>query len=104
MSESKIELVKSKTFTINLPPVGAPVAIRAEGDEVVVLVSLTLRPRDNVMDIDLDISTGGDRAAMAGLNQDHSAEIGRNDGSVTIGSGYRRIDWPRTQIASPPFM
>ena len=49
MSESEIELVQSKTFTINLPSVGAPVTVSTESDEIVVTVRLTLRPRDNMM-------------------------------------------------------
>jgi hypothetical protein len=73
MDEPKVELVKSQALTINLPSVGAPVAIRTEGDEVVVLVRLTLRPRNNVMNIDLDVSTGGDSAAVTRLNQDAPA-------------------------------
>jgi hypothetical protein len=85
VSEAKVELVEPKGFTINLPSVGAPVAIRAEGDEVVILVRLTLRPRDNVMNIDLDIPAGGNGAAVPGLNQDAAPEF----------SGYRWAPIPK---------
>ncbi len=77
MSEAKIELVEPNGFTINLPSVGAPVAIRAEGDEVVILVRLTLRPRDNVMDIDFDIPASGNSAAVPGLDENAAADVGR---------------------------
>ncbi|MDR3424128.1 MAG: hypothetical protein P4M13_03490 [Alphaproteobacteria bacterium] len=77
MSETKVQLVKPEALTINFPSVGAPVAIRAEGDEVIVLVRLTLRPRDNVMNIDFDVSTGGDGASVAGLDQDAPSDVSR---------------------------
>lgn len=78
MSEAKINLVETQGFTINFPSIGAPVAIWTEGDEVIVLVSLTLRPRDNVVDVNLDVSTRRDRAAMSGLDEDATSEISRH--------------------------
>jgi hypothetical protein len=75
VDESEIEFVKSQGLTINLPSIGAPVAVRAEGDEVVILVSLTLRPRDNVMNVDLNVSAGGDGAAVSSLNKNSPADF-----------------------------
>jgi hypothetical protein len=51
--------------------------IRANGDEVIVLVRLTLRPRDNVMDVNFDVSASGNSAAVAGLDKDAPADVSR---------------------------
>ena len=77
MSESQVEFVKPQAFTINFPSVGAPVTVRANGDEIVVIVRLTLRPRDNVMNIDLDVSASGDRASVPGFDQDAPSDPSR---------------------------
>jgi len=77
MNEPQIDLVETKCLTINLPSIGTPVAVRTESDEVVILVRLTLRPRDNVMNIDLDVSTSGDRAPMPRLDEDAAADVSR---------------------------
>lgn len=69
MSEPQIGFVETQGFTINLPSVGAPVAIRTEADEIVVIVRLTLRPRDNVMNVDLDVTTSGDSASMPSFRE-----------------------------------
>lgn len=53
MGKSQIDLVEEQAFTINFPSVGAPMTIRAKGDEIVILMRLTLRPRDNVMEYQL---------------------------------------------------
>lgn len=76
MDEPKVDFIESQALTINLPSICAPVAIRAKGDEIVVLVRLTLRPRDNVMNVDFDVSTGRDGATMPGLDQDPPAQFG----------------------------
>jgi len=77
VNETKVDLVEAKAFTINLPSVGAPMAVGTEGDEIVVLVRLTLRPRDNVMNIDLNVSTGGDRAPVTSLDENPSTDFSR---------------------------
>lgn len=82
VSETKIEFVDSQALTINLPTVGAPMAVRAEGDEVVILMRLTLRPRDNVVNIDLDVTASGDCAAVPGLYKDAPFDISRYCGAV----------------------
>ncbi len=82
MSESQVQLVEPKAFSINLPSIGAPVTIRTQRDEIVVLMRLTLRPRNNVMDIDLDVSTGGDRATMTGVNENATTELSGNRRTV----------------------
>ena len=78
MNKSQIEFVKSKGLTINLPTIGTPMAIRAEGDEIVILMRLTLRPRNNMVDIDLDVSASGDCTAMPGLYEDTTTNVSRN--------------------------
>jgi hypothetical protein len=77
MSEAKIELVEPQGLTINLPIVGAPVAVRTKGDEVIILMRLRLRPWDNVMNVNLDISTRRDGAAVARLDKDTPAQFSR---------------------------
>ncbi len=77
MGESKIDFVEPQALTINLPSVGSPMTIRAEGDEVVVLVRLTLRPRDNVMNVNFDVSTSGNSAAVPSLDKDAPADFSR---------------------------
>lgn len=78
MNEPKVELVQAQGLTINFPSVGAPVTVRAEGDEIVVLVRLTLRPRDNVMNVDFDVSTSGDGAAVSSLDKDTPPDFTRH--------------------------
>lgn len=100
MSESKINLIEPQRFTINLPSTGPPVAVRTEGDEIVVLMRFTLRPRDNVMNIDIDVSASGDGAAMASLDEDSAAQISRDWGSVVAIRGH---DGCRTtKLTGPP--
>ena len=77
MSEAQVEFVEAQAFTINFPSIGAPMTIRAKGDEVIILMRLRLRPRDNVMNIDFDVSTSGDSATVAGLNQDAAPDFSR---------------------------
>ena len=77
MDESKIELIELKGFTINITGMGAPMTIRAEGNEVVILMRLALRPRDNMMDISIEVPTSGDRAPMPSLNEDSSSDFSR---------------------------
>jgi hypothetical protein len=77
MSETKVEFIKSQGFTVNLPNVGPSVAIRTESDEIVILVRLTLRPRDNMMDIGIDVSAGRDGASMPSLDENTSPDLSR---------------------------
>ena len=77
MSEAKAEFVNEQGFTINLPSVGTPVAITTKSDEIVVIVSLTLRPRDNVMNVSFNVTTSGDGAPMAGLDKDATFDVSR---------------------------
>ena len=77
MDKAKIDLVESKSLTINFPSIGPPMAVRAEGDEIVVLVRLTLRPGDNVMNVNFDVSTSGNSASVSGLDKDSSPDVSR---------------------------
>jgi hypothetical protein len=58
-----------KALSIDLPPIGETVTIRAEGDEVVVVVTLCRGEGDNVVKLDFDVSARRDGASMAGLNE-----------------------------------
>jgi hypothetical protein len=77
MNEPEVELVEPKTFTINFPSVGAPMAVRTEGDEIVILMRLTLRPRDDVMNINFDVSASRDGTSMARLDQNAPSDVSR---------------------------
>lgn len=88
MNEPQIELVEPKCLSINIPGIGAPVTIGAECDEVVILMRLTLRPRDNVMNVDLDVTAGGDGAPMSRLDQNASADISRDWGAGISHSNF----------------
>lgn len=68
MSESQVKLVDPKRFTINLPSVGECVAVGTQGNEIVVEVRLGFRPGDNMMNLDIGMSTGGDSAPVTGLD------------------------------------
>jgi len=78
VSKAKVNFVKPQRFTINLPSVGAPVAVSTEGDEIFVSVRLTLRPRHNVMDVNFDVSASRDGAPMPGFDKDAPPKRGRN--------------------------
>ena len=82
MNESKIKFIKPKGFTINLPAVGEPVAVRTESDEIVILMSFAIRPRDNVMDINLDVSAGGDGASVTSFDKDASSNVSGDSGAI----------------------
>jgi hypothetical protein len=77
VNEPKIDLVKPEGFTINLPFVGAPVTVRTECDEVVVLMRFTLRPGDNVMNIDFDVTTRRDSTPVARLHENAASDFSR---------------------------
>lgn len=77
MSETKIDLVEPQTLSIYLPSIGAPVTIRTESDEVLVVVRFAIRPRDNVVKVDLDVSTGGNGASVPSLDKDTPADFSR---------------------------
>jgi hypothetical protein len=78
MSEPQVKFVKSQALAINFLAVSAPMTIRAEGDEVLVLMCATSRPRDNVVDIHFDVPTSGDRASMAGFDENAPTESSRH--------------------------
>jgi hypothetical protein len=77
MSEPKVDFVKPQALTINFPSVGAPMTISAEGDEIVILVRLTFRPRDNVMNVNYDVSTGGNRAPVTCFDKNTPTDVSR---------------------------
>ena len=76
MSEPKIVLVEPKRFTINVPFMASPMTIGTESDEIVILMSFTLRPRDNVMDITFNVSTSGDATPVPSLDKNSPSDVG----------------------------
>ena len=77
MSESEIDFVNAKAFTINFPSVGSPMAISTESDEIVISMRLTIRPRDNVVDFNFDVSTSGDSTSVASFDKDAPRDFSR---------------------------
>lgn len=69
MSEPQVGLVHSQTFAIDLPPISPPVTVGADSDEIVVVVRVALRPRDNVVNIDFDVSASRDGASVASFDK-----------------------------------
>ena len=69
MGKAQVDLVHSQAFSVDLSTVGAPVTVRADGDEIVVFVRLALRPRDDVVNIDFDVTTSRNGASVASLDQ-----------------------------------
>jgi hypothetical protein len=77
VSESEVDLIKPEAFAINFPSMGEPMTIRTKGDEITVLIRLTLRPRDNVMNVNFDVSTSGNRALVTSLDKDAPTDFSR---------------------------
>jgi hypothetical protein len=69
MSSPQIELVEGEALCINLAPVGATVAVRAEGNKVFVIVRSNLFPRDDVVNVYFDLATSGDGAAVPSFDE-----------------------------------
>jgi hypothetical protein len=76
MGKTQVGLVDSQALTINLPFFGPPVTVRTKSDEVVILVSLTLRPRDNVMNVNLDIPTVRYGTSVPGFDKNATPDVG----------------------------
>jgi hypothetical protein len=70
MGVPKICLVNSECLPVDFATVGPPVAVRAEGYEIFVLVRLALLPGNNVVNIDLNMAARWYRAAMTRFDQD----------------------------------
>lgn len=77
MDKSQVNFVESEGFTINLPTVGAPVTVRTKSDEIVILMRLTLRPRDNMMNVAIDVSTGGNSASVSRFDENAPSDVSR---------------------------
>jgi hypothetical protein len=48
----------------------------AKSDQVVISMSVALRPRNNMMDIYFNVSASRDRASMASLDKNSSPKLG----------------------------
>jgi hypothetical protein len=77
MRESEVDFIKPEAFAINFPSMGAPMTIRAKGDEIVVLIRLTFRPLDNVMNVNFNVSTSGNSAFVTSLDKDAPTDFSR---------------------------
>ena len=77
VGEPKIVLIHFQAFSVYFTTVGSAVAVRAEGDEVVVLMFATFHPRHDMMNLDFDVATGGNGTSMASFDQHSSAKVRR---------------------------
>lgn len=68
VSSPKVELVEGEALCIDLSTVGATVAVRAEGDQIFIIVGSNLCPRDNMMKVNFDLATGWNSAPVTGLD------------------------------------
>lgn len=64
----KVELVEGEALCVDLSPVGATVAIRAEGNQIFIIVGSSLSPRHNVMNVNFDLATGWNGAPVSGFD------------------------------------
>jgi hypothetical protein len=75
VNKSEVELVKSKRLSVDFLGIGAAVTVGAKCNEVVIVVRLTFRPGDDVVNVDVDISAGRNGAAVPRLDEDTSTEL-----------------------------
>jgi len=66
----KVELVEKEALRVDLPSVSAAVTIRAEGDQIFIIVGSTLLPRDDVMNVNFDLATGMNCTTVPRLDKD----------------------------------
>lgn len=76
MSETQVELVEAERLSIDLPSVGASMAVRTEGNKIFIVVISTRCPRDDVMKVNLDMPTSWDGASMPSFDQNAALELG----------------------------
>jgi hypothetical protein len=94
MGESEIHFVEAQGFAIDFVSVSAPMTIRTERNQIVVFMRPTCGPGDNVMDVNVDISTRGDGAAVSSLDKDPAAKFSR----------YRRASVIHGSAVGHPFL
>lgn len=82
MKEPEVEFVHPKRFSIDVVVPGSTMAVRADRDEVVVVVRLACGPRNDVVNVNVDVPTGGDSAAVTSLDENAASEFGWNSGSI----------------------
>jgi hypothetical protein len=75
MDEAKVELVESEGLTVDFLSISATMTIRTKGNQVFIVVRSTLVPRDDVVNFNIDVATGGDGATMSSLDKDTSADF-----------------------------
>lgn len=77
MGKLKVALVESQAFAVDVASISAAVAIRAKCNQIVVGMLPALCPRDNVVNVSINVSAGGNGAAMAGFHQDLPLKVSR---------------------------
>jgi hypothetical protein len=75
--ETEVGFIEAQRLSVDLSSIRTPVAVGTEGDEVVIFVSLTFRPRDNVVDINLDVPAGWNGASVARFHENSPSNVGR---------------------------
>jgi hypothetical protein len=78
MSESQTRFINTERLAVDLGSICSAVAIGAECNEVVILVLLTVFPRDDVVNVNLDVSARWDGAPVARFDKYSPANLSRD--------------------------
>jgi len=72
VSSAQIKLVEPESLAVYLPSISATVAIRAEGNEILIIVGFNRSPGGDVVNVHFDVAAGVDCASVSRLNQNAS--------------------------------
>lgn len=73
--KSKVALVELQTLSVDVSTISTAMAIGTKSDEIVIGVFSAGRPRDDMMNFNLNVAARGNGAPMASFNQDPSFKI-----------------------------
>ena len=69
MYVTQVVLVQTQALPVNIAPIGAIVTVGTERNQVVVFMTLTFLPWDDVVNFNLNVAAGWDGASMARLDR-----------------------------------
>ena len=76
--ESQVRLVESKGLSVDLSSVRSAMAVRTQGNQILVFVCLTSLPRNYVVDVHLDVTAGRDCTTVTSLDENAALDFGGN--------------------------
>jgi hypothetical protein len=90
MGKAEVGLVVIQGLSINfIRFVCSSMAVGAQRDQVFVLVLLARFPRDDVVDVHINVTASGDSASVSGFNENSAAKLCRNWWAITHSSSMR---------------